>query len=456
MISTPLPYYSSLFENISIFNSILIMLSNNSFINEYFSQEKDKDKVKHLISECNKHNKFCLSSILYYFYNYLWNTNNKSLISIIDLKQKYKVFFDCYSITNCHNSNPELYCYNKDNVKGILSFIYFKINNELSAERLETNINTYIYQGIDLFSSFLFEFNKNNKSKISDNFMGFYEIQTFCAYCKSRNERFPFSINNNTINYRYINFSYITFYLEEIINYYYPKKDLDDIQYINLYNCFQYQFQTKFNKYPSNCKFCFSYSYICEYKYIYCLPKILTLILNSNNNSYIILQDEINLNQYTKNKFGYGIYYIVSILCQFIYNNKFICYCINPNNGRWYSYEDGKINEVEKMDINAKPLLIIYQEKGTIRFNYKYLLRDDLNKVLLDIKFMNGEIASLQLFFNRNTLIKDIIEQIKFYSNLHEENLQMMLNGDSALEDQMLSCYLQNNKNKESVLINVY
>ena len=226
--------------------------------------------------------------------------------------------------------------------------------------------------------------------------------------------------------------------------------------YVNIYNCFQYQFQTKYNKNQYYCNNCYTYSYNYEYKYIFSLSNILTLILNSNNNSYIVLQDEINLNQYTKNKFGYGIYYIVSILCQFIYNNKFICYCINPNNGKWYSYENGKINEVEKMDINAKPLLIIYQEKSTIKFNYKYLLRDDLNKVLLDIKFMNGEIASLQLFFNRNTLIKDIIEQIKFYSNLHEENLQMMLNGDSALEDQMLSCYLQNNKNKESVLINVY
>ena len=73
----------------------------------------------------------------------MWTTNKKSLISIIDLKQKYKAFVDYYSLTNSQNSNStqENYCYNKENVNLIVSFIYMKINNEFSRENLKNTNN---------------------------------------------------------------------------------------------------------------------------------------------------------------------------------------------------------------------------------------------------------------------------------------------------------------------------
>ena len=140
------------------------------------------------------------------------------------------------------------------------------------------------------------------------------------------------------------------------------------------------------------------------------------------------------------------------------YNGKFICYCISPNNGCWYAYSEEGINEVERMDTNAKPLVLFYQKKSSVLkcFNYKMLLRDDLNKVQLNINFING-MRPMKLFFNKNTLIKDVIEQILLYTPLKGKGakLTLIINGIHARNEQMLSQILENNQNKAKVTVNI-
>ena len=63
------------------------------------------------------------------------------------------------------------------------------------------------------------------------------------------------------------------------------------------------------------------------------------------------------------------------------------------------------------MDINAKPIILIYQAKTTFGFTYQNILRDDLNKALLNIRFSNG-ISPIQICFNKDNSIKNVIEQI--------------------------------------------
>ena len=43
----------------------------------------------------------------------------------------------------------------------------------------------------------------------------------------------------------------------------------------------------------------------------------------------------------------------------------FISY--NHKDELWYSYTDGKINKVENMDINAIPLVLVYQIKKPVK-----------------------------------------------------------------------------------------
>ena len=465
----PIPNYFFMLENINIFNSILIILNNNSFINEYFL----KDKITTIINGCENNNQYCLSSILYHMNKYLWNYKEK-YISEENLKVKYFDFINCYISTNCNNSSPDYYCYNLENLQLIINFIYDKLNKELTSEYLRGkqsfNNNMSIANSL---SSFFYTFQANNKSKISDFFMGIYENQKICSNCQNKNRRFGFAFNNNYnynnngIEYFYDSFSLINFDLKEVVNDMNKNRDMYNnsmvfssnfIQNINLGNCFDYEFYKKQKKYYQYCNKCYFKTLFYEIKKICLLPTIITIILSNNDDNFFIIYDEINLKNYEEKNVDDGLYYIVSILCQMTYNGKFICYCISPNNGCWYAYSEEGINEVERMDINAKPLVLFYQKKSSVlkRFNYKIILRDDLNKVQLNINFING-MRPMKLFFNKNTLIKDVIEQILLYTNLKGKGakLTLIINGIHSRNEQKLSQILENNQNKAKVTVNI-
>ena len=119
-----------------------------------------------------------------------------------------------------------------------------------------------------------------------------------------------------------------------------------------------------------------------------------------------------------------------------MYNKKFICYCINPNNGLWYSYSDGRINEVEEMDANVMPLIVLYQLKNTIDFDYTNI-RISSNKICLNIRLMIGK--RLTLFFDKNCLIKDVIEKIYSYEDFGDSKINLLINAKTVRDNQKLS-----------------
>ena len=456
-----IPHYFSLFENINIFNSILIMMNNISYINQYFKEER----TQKVIDNCNKDNQYCLVSIMYNISKYLWNTKN-SLIKENELLNKYSDFLDCYIKTNCKNQNPSNYCYNIMNLSFIIDFIYSKINKELTREKLKKIANNNNYYGNDPLSIYINNFSQTNKSILSDYFMGFYENQKICGNCQSRNQRFGIYNNNNFIQFSYSSFSNIVFDMNSIKipnirnnynnmnnmnNMYMNNLENNNYNNINIYNCFDYVFGQQNKRYQSYCNNCYISTIHYEFNNIYMLPKILSIILSNNQNFNFVLNDELDLKKYSKNYEGDGVYSIVSILCQKIYNKKYICYCINPNNGSWYSYSDGKINQVEKMDINAIPLIVIYQLKNTIKFNYKNIIREDNNKICLNIKC--SIIPPLKLVVNKNMLIKDIIEKIHLYANIENNiNIKFLINATKAKNEQALSDLIGNKNEKEIIV----
>ena len=98
--------------------------------------------------------------------------------------------------------------------------------------------------------------------------------------------------------------------------------------------------------------------------------------------SNFVIEDEINLKSYTKYypEKSEGIYNLTTILCKYKkINEKYITYYINISNGRWYCYTEGTINWVEKIDINAIPLMLVYQIKNELPFNYKSLIKKNIN-----------------------------------------------------------------------------
>ena len=442
-----------IFENINIFNSLLIMMNNISLLNNYFS----KDNTKNKIYNCDNNNQYCLGSILYYINQYMWNNKDKSKISIDSLSKKYSDFIDCYTKTNCNQSNLEKYCHDIHNLELIVNFIYKKINDELTSQshnkNNNNNNNNIISNRNDTLSMFLNEFMKYHKSFISDNFIGFYQNKKICVNCENKKQRYSLTINNNC-EYNYSFFSCINFNLDEIKNYFtnINKNYMDNsnnIYYCNfnslqihndinldLNNCFYYTFFKNNKKYESYCNYCFLNTQQCEFSLIYSLPNILTIILSNYEDCNFIIKDELDLKDYTINCVKEPIYYLISILCQISYSEKFIIYCINPNNGLWYSYTDNKIEIVQQMDINAIPLVFIYQSKHTINYNYNTIQRDN-NTMKLTVKFNNG-ISSINVIFNKYKTIKDVIQQISSIKNLGGTPIKLLIGGKMVHEDETL------------------
>ena len=451
------PNNFSVLQNINIFNSILIILNNVSFVIDYFSSNIDN-----IIQNYKLNNDYCLTRIAYYMNKYLWKTDGYLNISenhIIEIYQNYIAHF-C-EFNNINNSIPQNYCYDPRNSGKIYNSIYGMINSELSrvnGPKMNTNYNMYDTKLL----RYLNNINKTCNSILSENFIGIYKYQTYCDYCMQRVKSYGFQYK---YEYDYQAFYEITFNLSDI-NYYY-KNSFQPTQrntgFNNNYNinierqniyldqCFDYTYNKQNKKaLIEYCNSCFLNRSKSRYNLIYSPPNILTLILTNNEyneNCNFFFQDELNIKKYIINSNNNGVYLLISCLCRHANTGNYICYCINPKNSYWYSYSDEGINKVEEIDESAIPLILFYQVKSTICFEYKnILIKNELNSVCLNVQFKNG-IQPKNISFYRESTIKRIIQKILSTINLIGAKGKIYINGQSAIEEEKLSKYLQENNN---------
>ena len=422
------PNYCILFDDINILNSILIMINNISIVNKYFLKESGKNKIQ----LATQYFQYSLISLIYYINKSLWNYEKTPMISENDLSEQYKEFYNIFILKYCSDSNPDKFYYNIKNVENILNYIYEKINIELTYAKTGAVTKNYENNKTDDLAEFFKDFKNKNQSFISDNFIGTYQYNLYCSDCQKKN-----------INYCekcwYKSFFSINFNLDEIKTFYLNNNFcFNNFKINDFFNCFK-----KERTFKSECKICKKETQKNEVRFLLALPNILTITLSyndDNNDLDFILEDEIITKIYN----NVCAYIIISFLC--IVNENFICYCINPNNGLWYCYENKKITKVEKYDINIKPLLLIYQNRNTISFQYNYIKKDD-SKIPLIIRFQSGIRNPAKLYFKKNIKIKKVIEQIKLHFNLENIELYLIINGIKANNDDLLP------KNNEYVTV---
>jgi hypothetical protein len=404
-----IPQYFSVLENANIFNLLLIMLNNISDINDYIA-----NVFEETINNYDKENQNCLAFIVYYINKYLWRPNESYKVTRKDLSKRFKNFINIYSEVNCIDQNPNNYCYDRNNVELIFTFIFHKINGELTQNN----------------------FNKEHYSLLFHNFYGLMKYQ---------------------IHYRFLykSFYRITFNINEISHYYMKNINnmIDMNNSLNLLQCFDYNFlQNNRKTYTSYCNSCNLNGYQSMYNFIYDAPKILALILSKNNeNCNLNLQDELNINRYMVNSGDNDKrYLLISVLCQIRQSGKYICYSINQNDGHWYSYSDERIEKVLKIDINTVlPLILFYQEKNTLTFKYNKISLDT-NNIFLKIK--NSQFATVDLLFNKNSTIKNIVKKTLSQYNLKDKKGRRLINGEPANENELLSKYLQPSNNATLII----
>ena len=102
------------------------------------------------------------------------------------------------------------------------------------------------------------------------------------------------------------------------------------------------------------------------------------------------------------------------------------------------------------MDINAIPLVLIYQIRGTIKFIYEGLNWNE-DKIKITVKFQMPGLQPKDLFFSKKALVKDVIDDVISIFNLYEykeENeIKLLVNGGKADNDELLINALGGNNN---------
>ena len=437
------PNYFLILQRINIFNSVLIIFNNVSFVIDYFSSNIDNIIQNHKLN-----NSYCLTKIAYYINKYLWKTDGYLNISMNLIIEKYQDYITRFSeFNNINISLAEYYCYEARNARKIYISIYEMINNELTevnGPKMNKSYNNYDPK----LSRCLNDINKTCNSILSENFMGLFRYQTYCDYCLQRVKSYGFPYR---YEYDYQAFYEITFNLSEINYFYKSKNSLNEKGNINLNQCFEYTFKKRNKKtLIEYCNSCYSNRSKSRYNLIYSPPNILTLILTNNEyneNCNFFFQDELNIKNYVLNSKNDRIYYLISCLCRLINTGNFICYCFNPKDSCWYSYSDENINKVEEIDDYAVPLILFYQSIGTMSFEYKkIMIMNELNEINLTVKF-NIEIQPINISFNKENRIKRLIEKILSTINLQGVECKLYINGKFANEFKKLSTYLKENNN---------
>ena len=426
------PKYLKIFEKIDIFNSCLIMISNVSFLYDYFV----KDLTLKRIENCAENVKYCLCNILFLIHKNLWEYNKTSEKNLLKL---YNSFIKKYSQDYSYSLTDYTdYCINPDNKSFIITFIYEKLNKELTQT---TNINVNLnmnrnninsinfYDKNSVLSSYLEQFKQNYYSFISDNFIGFYQ-----------NETYDLCLNHPNLNctYSYELYFSFNFELEKISNFY-----KNNNQNLTLENCFYYYFSkqnTKDDNNLSKCSICGMNSKKKIITKIFSLPNIITITINKyekNLHSLFKYPDELDLNNYTNNNLNDDIFCLTSVSCQDTVNQEFVCYCFNQRDEFWYLYTKDKIIRCDEINENHIPLIIFYQKKNTINFEYKKIKKN--YKVNLLLRFRNDAVKNMKV--NQNMSVEDIINKISNETDPLSKINMLLLNSQCLNKKLSISNY---------------
>ena len=414
------PNYCKIFENINIFNSTLIMLINNTEIKKYCLNKEKYEKIK----MCEKNRKYCLSSILYHLDKFVWDDNDKK-ISLNALLEKYNDFITDF-ITKL-NTNQKEYLYDIKNIGYIIRNIYSGINSEFT--QVKKKVPTI--NGENDLSKFKKEFVKYHNSIISDHFIGFFKKKNFCENCQKN-----YLMNN--LEYRhtsqFYHFYFLDFDLNEV-NEFIQNQNLEiKNSIINLDKCFDFLLYEKYKQNYIMCESCKSYSKSQTIS-ILTLPNILTITLTNNDKSVFDIQDTINLNKYYSNNKGNYDYYLISMLCQNNYTGKLILYCYNCESESWNCYTDGKIKNSRKMDINAIPIVLVYQIGATADFIYESLKREEM--LCLISSYGNG--VSKLINFPKNCSGEHAYEIVGRYFDLPKDKICLLIKANKLDKNDILS-----------------
>ena len=298
---------------------------------------KDVYKVLESNKDKNKKLSFALAEVL----KNLWENLNQRFYSPENFK---KVISEMNPLFKGIAANDP-----KDLILFLLESMHKELNNPPKNKKKNNySINNNIF--IDVFNNYIKEYTNKNKSIISEEFYGYTNSLTTCAFC--------FSTIHNVQS-----FNILFFPLEEV-----RKFKGYNFNNIRINDCFEYY--EKQEIYPSfycnDCKKMFAaYN---QSKIVYS-PK--TLIINLNRGRglqydvNIIFEEYLNLRNFIF-EFDSPYYYeLTGVICHYGSNDMgghFIAFCKNYNNCEWYKFNDQVVSKCSFNEVlrSGLPYVLFY------------------------------------------------------------------------------------------------
>jgi ubiquitin C-terminal hydrolase len=214
----------------------------------------------------------------------------------------------------------------------LLNFILITLHKELNTQKTKfisepdpTNKKQVLKEGLE-------DFQKSNKSIISNNFHWFELKSKNCCGC-------------NLIYYYFSN--YETFDLDILGTF----QKFNSA--ITIFHCLNYQREKNQNSY---CKKCQSYKQFKINTRIYSSPISFIFTLNRGNpdqnllNINFMIEKTIDIGIFLENENAYKQYELSGVVSFSVNENKYVCFGKSPVDKQWYLYND---ETVEDMDINS-------------------------------------------------------------------------------------------------------
>ena len=364
----------------------------NNFNGDIYSKEKERqqniDNIGFLMAEIGEEPKIGLNNIGATCYmnatiqclshtvkltNYFLNPKHKNFINSNE-KQFSKEFYEVLKRLwikqyNNNNSNysptklkevisqmePLFQGIAANDSKDLVNFILQQLHSELNLinKNNENNIDYNVINQTDeqgMLNYFLNDFQKNNRSIVSDIFFGITETKTECLNCKRINLMNGNSNQKFVYNFQIINF--IIFPLEEIRKYKNMFNYFNNNE-VNLYDCFDFYQKTETMQGENQmwCNHCGQNSTSNYSTRIYSSPEYLILILNrGKGNMYNVklnFDEVIDIGNYVYIKNGphliYHLYAVVTHYGPSSMAGHFIAFCKSPFDNKWYQFNDSMV-----------------------------------------------------------------------------------------------------------------
>ena len=278
-----------------------------------------------------------------------------------------------------------------NDAKDLVNFIIMTLHDELNkANKNNTNNDNNFQNGVMInqfnkklvLENIVKEFEKNNKSIISDIFYAMNLSETQCSFCRN-------------ILYNYQIYYFIVFPLEEVRKFKYPQFYINNNfnnypQYnqinnynnipreVSIYDCFEYdrKINNMIGQNQMYCNYCKANTNCIMVTKLVTGPEVLILLLNRGKglefDVKINFVEYLNLENYIEMK-NTGYYYeLLGVITHIGENGQgghFIAYCRDPFTNVWSKYNDAIVTEVNnfKSDILdfANPYLLFYQKLKT-------------------------------------------------------------------------------------------